>query len=345
MVACALPNTLEDRALAYRNSKGRAVLTGMLLILPLVAACGGGPTEGGQGTGTPGGEKVKITAGVAASQSSTALILGAKHGFFEEEGIELTIDDSATGAGGVPQLINGQQQAVLGGISGAITAVAAKIPVAIVSGSVNDREDPAGTQYQTIVPAGSDIQSFADLSGKTVAVNSLKCCWELWIREAIARDGGDQSSVNLVQLRFADAVTALREGKVDAISTVQPFATALRQEGYRDIGDSPAIAYGNPDNGNTVFYMSKQFIEQNPGIVERWRKALQRSADYANSHPEETRAQIIEKTGANAALVQSAPLPQYSAEIDREAVKKEAELLVKYGVIKEAPSLDSLIAS
>ena len=315
----------------------------MLLVLPLMAACGDTSTGGTQGT--PGSDQmVKITAGVAASQSSTALILGSEQGFFKDEGIELTIDDSATGAGGVPQLINGQQQAVLGGISGAITAVAANIPVSIVSGSVNDREDPAGTQYQTIVPADSDIQSFADLSGKTVAVNSLKCCWELWIREAIERDGGDQSSVNLVQLRFADAVTALREGKVDAISTVQPFATALRQEGYRDIGDSPAISYGNPNHGHPLFYMSKQFFELNPGIVDKWRKALQRSSDYANSHPEETRAQIIEKTGADAKLVQSAPLPQYSAQVDREAVKKEAELLVKYGVIKEAPSLDNLVA-
>ena len=329
--------------MVFRNLKSSAALTGMLLMLPFMAACGDTSSGGAQGTKATG-EMVKITAGVAASQSSTALILGAEQGYFKDEGIELTIDDSATGAGGVPQLINGQQQAVLGGISGAITAVAANIPVVIVSGSVNDREDPAGTQYQTIVPGDSAIRSFSDLSGKTVAVNSLKCCWELWIREAIERDGGDQSKVNLVQLRFADAVTALREGKVDAISTVQPFATALRQEGFRDIGDSPSIAYGNPNNGNTVFYMSKQFIEQNPGIVEKWRKALQKSADYANSHPEETRAQIIKKTGADAKLVQSAPLPQYSAEVDREAVKKESELLVKYGVIKEAPSLDSLVA-
>jgi NitT/TauT family transport system substrate-binding protein len=322
-----------------------------MLAMTLVTACGGG-SDGGQksGSGSGGGGSdtkaapVAITAGVAASQSSTALILGADQGFFKEQGIDLTIGQAATGAAAITQLINGQQQVALGGISPVISAAAGDIPIEIVSGAVNDRDDPAGTQYQTIVPADSNVKSFADLAGKTVAVNSLKCCWEFWIREAVAKDGADPNSLNLVQLPFPDAVTALRQGKVDAISTLQPFATALRKEGFRDIGDSPATAFGNPNNGNTVFYMSKQFIEQNPGIVDRWRTALEKSAEYANSHPDETRKQIIEKTGADPALVQSAPLPQYTAKIDRKTVESEGKFLVKYGVIKKAPDLDTLIA-
>ncbi|MFW3168804.1 ABC transporter substrate-binding protein [Geodermatophilus sp. CPCC 206100] len=332
----------------FSRRKDGVAVTGALLALTLVTACGGGSDDaassGGSGGGSGETETVAITAGVAASQSSTALLLGIEQGFFEDQGIEVTIGQSATGAAGITQLINGQQQVALGGISPVITAAAGDIPVSIVSGAVNDREDPAGTQYQTIVPADSDVQSFADLEGKTVAVNSLQCCWEFWIREAVEKDGGDPSTLELVQLPFPDAVTALRQGEVDAISTLQPFATALRQEGFRDIGDSPAVAFDNPENGNTVFYMSQQFIQENPGIVERWRTALEQSAEYANANPEATRAQIIEQTGADAELVQSAPLPQYSAEIDRDSIEKEGEFLVKYGVIEEAPDLDSLIA-
>jgi NitT/TauT family transport system substrate-binding protein len=328
----------------FRRRKQGVTLTGTLLALTLLTACGSDAAEGDQGNSNSETKTVAINAGVAASQSSAALILGVEQGFFEEEGIDVTIGQAATGAAAITQLINGDQQVGLGGISPVITAVAGDIPITIVSGAVNDREDPAGTQYQTIVPADSDIQSFADLEGKTVAVNSLKCCWEFWIREAVEMDGGDPDSLNLVQLPFPDAVTALRQGEVDAISTLQPFATALRQEGFRDIGDSPATAFDNPNNGNTVFYMSKQFIEENPGIVDRWRTALEKSAEYANAHPDETRAQIIEKTGADANLVQSAPLPQYTAEVDRDTVEKEGEFLVKYGVIEEAPDLDSLVA-
>jgi NitT/TauT family transport system substrate-binding protein len=328
----------------FRRRKQGVTLTGTLLALTLLTACGSDAAEGDEGNSNSETETVAINAGVAASQSSAALILGVEQGFFEEEGIDVTIGQAATGAAAITQLINGDQQVGLGGISPVITAVAGDIPITIVSGAVNDREDPAGTQYQTIVPADSDIQSFADLEGKTVAVNSLKCCWEFWIREAVEKDGGDPDSLNLLQVPFPEAVTALKQGEVDAISTLQPFATSLRQEGYRDIGDSPAVAFDNPDNGNTVFYMSQQFISENPGIVERWRRAMEKSAEYANEHPDETRAQIIEKTGADPALVESAPLPAYTAEVDRDTVEKEGEFLVQYGVIEEAPDLDSLVA-
>jgi NitT/TauT family transport system substrate-binding protein len=329
----------------FRRRKNGVAVTGTLLALTLVTACGGGSGASAQSSGSGGSDKpVAITAGVAASQSSTALILGEKQGFFKEQGINLTIGQAPTGAAAITQLINGQQQVGLGGISPVITAAAGGIPIQIVSGAVNDREDPAGTQYQTMVAGNSSIKTFADLAGKTVAVNSLKCCWEFWIREAVKHAGGNPDSLKLVQLPFADAVSALKQGQVDAISTLQPFATSLRQQGFRDIGDSPAVAYGNPNNGNTDFYMSKQFIQQNPGIVKRWRTALQKSADYANAHPDETRAQIVEKTGADAALVKSAPLPKYTAEVDRKAVEKEAGFLVKYGVIDKAPDIDTLVA-
>jgi len=327
------------------SRRGTAATGTALLAVVALAAAGCSSDTGASGSSGSGeGETVAITAGVAASQSSTALLLGQQQGFFEEEGIDLTIDYAASGAAATPQLINGQMQAVLGGISAAITSVDSGLPVVIVSGSVNDREDPDGTQYQTMVAEDSGIESFKDLEGKTVAVNSLSCCWEFWIREAVEKDGGDPDKVEMVQLAFADAVTALKQGKVDAASTAQPFATSLRQDGFRDIGDSPAIAYDDPDNGNTVFYMSRQFIDQHPGIVERWRAALAKSSEYANAHPDETREQIIAQTKADPELVQSAPLPQYSAELDRNAIEKEGEFLVKYGVLQKAPSLEDLIA-
>jgi NitT/TauT family transport system substrate-binding protein len=304
----------------------------------LLAACGGGGSSGAAEDGT-----VKIVAGVAATASSAALHIGLEKGFFAEERIDLEIGRAATGAAAITQVINGQQQVALGGISPVVTAVASNIPVVLVSGAVADRDSPDGTINQTIVTGDSPIRSFADLSGRTVAVNSLKCCWEFWIREAVAKSGGDPNSVNLVQLPFPDQVTALRQGTVDAISTVQPYATQLRQEGFRDIGDSPAVAFDNPNNANTLFYMARSFVEENPDIVQRWRRALQKSSDYANEHPDETRAKIVEQTSVDAELIRIAPLPLYTAEIDVDSVAKEAQFAVKYGVIPTAPDISQLV--
>ena len=321
-------------------------ISALLPVAVLLAACGdstGADGDNAAGAGATSGS-VKITVGVAASQSSTALLLGLAKGYFAEEGIDLTVGKSANSAAAIPQLINGQQQAALGSISPIIAAAASKIPVMIVSGAVADKPSAAGTQYQTIVAGDSGIKSFKDLAGKSVAVNSLKCCWEFWMREAVAKDGGDANALKMVQLSFPDQVTALKQGRVDAISTAQPYATELRQQGFRDIGDSPAAAFDNPNNGNTVYYMAKSFIDDHPGIVEKWRAALQKSSDYANAHPDETRAQIIKQTSADAELVKSAPLPEYTAQIDKPTIEKEAQFAVKYGVIKSAPDYSSFVA-
>ncbi|MFI6347141.1 ABC transporter substrate-binding protein [Streptomyces sp. NPDC050560] len=316
------------------------LLAGLTLLLSGCGALSGTNSLGG---GSDDG-LVSITAGVAASQSSTAVIVGAKHGFFQQNGIDLTLAHAGTGAGAITQVINGQQQVALGGISPVIIAAASKIPVTIVSGSVADRPSDDGAQYQTMVAGKSPVRSFRDLEGRTVAVNSLKCCWEFWIREAIRKDGGDPAKVKLVQLAFPDQVTALKQGKVDAISTAQPYATSLRQSGYRDIGDSPAVAFDDPSADNTVFFMSRTFIKDHPGIVERWRKAVQQSSEYANAHPEETRAAAVEQTGADPKLVSTAPLPAYTSLVSRKVIEKEASFTVKYGVVDSAPQYETYVA-
>jgi NitT/TauT family transport system substrate-binding protein len=320
--------------------KAACLLAGTALLLTGCGALSGTNSL----TGSTDDGRVNITAGVAASQSSTAIIVGAKHGFFRQNGIDLKLAPAATGAGAITQVINGQQQVALGGISPVITAAASHIPVEIVSGAVADKPSAAGTQYQTMVAGNSPIKSFRDLKGKTVAVNSLKCCWEFWIKEAVEKDGGAPGSVRLVQLPFPDQVTALKQGKVDAISTAQPYATSLRQQGFRDIGDSPSVAFGDPDADNTVFFMSRSFVKNNPGIVERWRRAVKQSSDYANAHPKETRAAIVKQTSADPRLVASAPLPRYTADLSRKVVEKEASFTVKYGVVDSAPKYSTFVA-
>lgn len=322
-----------------KRSRIRGLGAALITVAALVTtACSGGAGGGGGGDDT-----IDIVAGVAPSSSPVAMLLGVEQGFFEEEGLNVTTTPAATGAAGVTQLINGQVQVALGGLSGTVTAVDQGIPVAFVSGGVADHEDENGTQYQTLVAGDSDIESFSDLEGKTVAVNSLKCCWELWMREAVENDGGDQKNVEFVQLAFADGVTALRSGEVDAISTLQPFATQLRNDGFRDIGDSAASAFGDPDASNTMYFMARPFVEKNPEVVERWRAALKKSADYADEHPDETRAKIAEQTKTDLADLEGVPLPEYVSELDTDAVEAEAGFLVKYGVIDEAPALDELI--
>jgi NitT/TauT family transport system substrate-binding protein len=320
-----------------------AVFAAVALSAVALTGCGNEGTPDTNTTGA-GADLLPIEVGVAPSSSSVSLRLGVREGFFEEEGLDVTIGDTASGANALSPILNGQQQFGLGGISPTVTAISAGVPVIIASGSVTDRQTDNGAVYQTIVSPDSGIERFRDLEGKVVAVYSVACCWEFWIREAIEKDGGDGSKVEVTQLPFADQVTALKAGNVDAISTLQPYATQLRDEGFIDIGDSPAAAFDNPESGNTIYYTSTTFLQENPDALEKWHRALQKSSDYANENPDEVIKMYVELTGGDPDLLARAPLPVYTAEADVATILLEAGFLVKYGVIDKAPSESQLIA-
>ncbi len=324
------------------------IVLGAVVVAATVAAVSGcssnpGPAPTDASSSGAALTPIDIVAGVATSMSSIDLLIGIDQGFFKDEGLNVTTVPVQTGAAGVTQLVSNQIQVALGGLSGTITAAAQGIPIVFVSGGIADTKSDAGTWYETLVSPTSGIKSFKDLAGKKVALNSVNCCWDFWTRESVAADGGDQSTLQMVQLPFAQQAAALKAGQVDAITTQQPFAKQAEQQGFVSLGDPAAIAYGNAENGNTDYFMASAFVASHPDVVTRWRAALQKSADYANANPDAVRKVAVDNVKLDSALVAAAPVPNFVSAIDKDAIQSETNWLLKYKVIPSAPSLDTMI--
>jgi NitT/TauT family transport system substrate-binding protein len=215
-----------------------------------------------------------------------------------------------------------------------ITGAAQGIPVKVVSGGAKSAEVDGKTSYAVIAKDDPSIRRFKDLEGKTVGVNSLQGNWEVTLRESIERDGGDPSKVELVQIPFAEQGAALRQGRVDAISTFQPFATAIEGEGdYQNLGDPQAAALADPEAASTVTYMPTKFINEHPDAVKGYVAAITEAAEIANKDPELVRELTTKHTQIPAKLVDAAPVPSFTTAMSPEMVDRWTELLVKYGVI------------
>jgi len=331
-----------------RKRTTRVALVGLVAAASLVAVAGCADTPEPAVTVTnSAGEtytQLDIVAGVATSMSSVDLLIGIQHGFFKEVGLNVTTVPVQTGAAGVTQLTSNQIQVALGGLSGTISAVAGGNKIVFISGGIADAESSAGTWYQTLVSPTSGISSFKDLAGKKVAVNSLNCCWDYWTREAITAAGGDQSKVQLVQIGFAQQAAALKAGQVDAITTQQPFAKQAEVAGFKSLGDPAAIAYGSKTNGNTDYFSAQAYLDAHPDFVKRWRIALKKSADYANSHPDEVRSMGVSVVNLDGATVAAMPLPNFVVDIDKDAIQKEIDWGIKYKTITTAPTVAQLVA-
>lgn len=83
---------------------------------------------------------------------------------------------------------------------------------------------------QIFVAADSDIQTIADLKGKTVSMGSAGSGGEMAARALLSAYGLDYTTVNAQFMGESDGATALKDGKIDAMIATHPLASAALTE-------------------------------------------------------------------------------------------------------------------
>ena len=83
---------------------------------------------------------------------------------------------------------------------------------------------------QVFVAADSDIQSIADLKGRTVSMGSAGSGGEMAARALLSAYGLDYTTVNAQFMGESDGASALKDGKIDAMIATHPLASAALTE-------------------------------------------------------------------------------------------------------------------
>jgi len=322
----------------------------LLATVLTVAACGGDDSSSSSGSAastssgsaTSGSEPISLA--LTPSSGAVCIRLADKRGLFKKNNVAIKyVPPAATGAAQIAQILNGQIDAGAGAYTGAITAVANNLPVVITNAQDEDYSVDGQTAFATVVGKNSGITSFKQLEGKSVAVNSLQGNWEVSLKEAIEKDGGDPSKVKLVAIPFPDQITALKSGRVDAISTLQPFIAQMTSQGFKSIGDPQAIGFGGKtDSVVDVMFVGKKWAAEHDAALKGFTAAMQEGNAWCNAHPEEVRKEIIAFTKASPDVVNATPVPKYTEKLGATTTDDWSKLLVKYGIIKKAPPKDQV---
>lgn len=302
-----------------------------------LAACGEGGADASDST---------ITVALTPAATSACLKVTADRGEFSKQGLTVKfVNAPPTSSAQIAQILNGQVTAGLGGTSALVSAAAQGLPVAITNGNDQDYDVGGQSAFAVMVNKDSGITSFKQLEGKTVAVNSLKGSWEISLREAVASDGGDPGRVKLLAVPFPDQAAALKSGRVDAVSTLQPFISMLSQDGLVSIGDPQAQALDHPDSMGSVTFMSQKYLAAHTHLVKRFVDTMTAGTEWCNHHPDKMRKAIAEFTKIPRQVADAAPVPKYTTAVSRADVERWASLLEKYGVIDKAPPTSGLLWS
>jgi NitT/TauT family transport system substrate-binding protein len=317
---------------AGRARRVAAALTGMAMVLS-AAACGGGdeePAATGDGALTP------ITVGALPTANTAALNLGVEQGFFEDEGLDVTVEYAQGGATMVTTLVSGDYDVIGAGYVPTLSAIAQGLPLKFISGGDLGADTDEEEWQVVLVKGDSAIQTPADLVGKRVAVNAVKGVLEVALRASLDELGIDSSSIQLVEIPFPDMPANLESGNVDAVYAPEPFITSILDAGGRQVlAPPPTIA---PGFINGAWETSDQFIAEQPEAVDAFVAGMTRALEYAQDNPDEVRRIIPSYTQIPQEVADRIRLPVFDAELDPDAISDLAELAVKYGVIETAPA-------
>lgn len=267
----------------------------------------------------------------------TATVVQADEaGYLEEAGIDAELIQTEGGAAAIPSLISGEVDILYSNYTSILLAAEQGLPVAIVSGN-----DIAKDDHGIFVTEDSDIEEFADIEGKSFAVNNLQNIGTVSVYAQLEELGISPDSVDLMEMPNPDMAPAVANGNVDAIWQVEPFQTISKQSGLKRIGDMFAGPAADMPVGGWV--TTQEFAQENPEVIAAFRDALSQSADELQGNEDLHLELVPQYTEIDDAVAQELTLPHYDTEVNLDALQYGADLMEEYEITSGPLDVSELI--
>jgi len=293
--------------------------------------------------GVPGNAQMQrpgpLRIGSTANDGYAEPFYAKDQGFFERAGLDVDVQAFANGAGVTQALAGGALDV---GITNAISlANAVEHGLGFQFFAAAATYNPA--EVALCVAADSPIQSAKDLNGKTVGTTAIRDSNSLHIVAWMDLNGGDSSTIQLVEVPFSAMAAAIRRGTVVAAPIGEPALTAALQAGGIRIIGHPMDVYGKHFMVGGWFARS-DFIAGNVALLRRLRGAIYEVAAWANAHPDESAAILAKYARMDPAVVRAMNRAPYGTALTPDMLQPYLDVGYKYKYVGRQLKASDLIA-
>ncbi|WP_433379467.1 ABC transporter substrate-binding protein [Actinoplanes sp. CA-142083] len=281
----------------------------------------------------------RLDVGVVTVIDIAPLYLGIEKGFFAKRQLQVTPKPRQGGSLIVAAVVSGNQHIGFSNNTSLLIGASKGLPLRIVAAG-NQAAD--GDYAAIFTRADSKIGSPKDLVGKTIAVNNLNNVGPLSINAALQASGVDITRIKFVEVSFPEMGAALAQRRVDAAWAVEPFASAIKANGGAKVllRPYPLVA---PHFPVASYFTSESFAASDPGVVDRFRQAMNESLTYAQGHPDEVRRILPTYINLTPEVAAHVVLPEWSTDVEAPLLRRTAELALKYGYLTTEPDVTRLV--
>lgn len=257
-----------------------AMLLTVAMLGGALAACGGGDTTStpSGNTGTPAGnsetptvETVDINVGYMPNYGGLWSLMTAKEkGFFEEEGLNVTLTQFEDGPTIIAAMENGSVN--FGYIGQGAHKLCVQGNATIIALSHISNGDA--------IIGGPGISTIEDLKGKVVAYSSGTSSEDI-LRNALTAHNMTMDDIQAMDMDAPSIVTAMMSGGVDACATWSPNSLTILEgmEGTTKLADN--MTFSDTTVSLASWIATPKYLEENRDVAVRFVRALMKAMDYA----------------------------------------------------------------
>lgn len=257
-----------------------AMLLAVAMLGGALAACGGGETAStpSGNTGTPAGnsetpsvETVNINVGYMPNYGGLWSLMTAKEkGFFEEEGLNVTLTQFEDGPTIIAAMENGSVN--FGYIGQGAHKLCVQGNATIIALSHISNGDA--------LIGGPGITTVEDLKGKVVAYSSGTSSEDI-LRNALTAHNMTMDDIQAMDMDAPSIVTAMMSGGVDACATWSPNSLTILEgmEGTTKLADN--MTFSDTTVSLASWIATPKYLEENRNVTVRFVRALMKAMDYA----------------------------------------------------------------
>jgi len=261
-----------------------------------------------------------------------------ERGFFPQ--LRLDVRHLPHGAAVVAAVASGEIQLGFCNLFAFAQAFARGSPVRVLAAGQLFRVE-ASKSFALVVRADAPYQAAKDLNGKKIGAASPVSIVGIGPKAWIDRNGGDSSTVEVVQVPFGTVEQALETGRVDAVSATLSDLAAVKKIDIRVLG-YPTDAIGPPFIGS-AWYAHTAWISANRDLARRCAQALVEAAKWANAHQDDSGEILMKYLRLTPEDVRSLKGHRviYGERLDPSLMQPIISVAARYGIIpKVLPAFD-----
>ena len=314
-------------------------LAAVLTAGALVAVVGCGDDEAAT-TQSDASGPTKVRVSYVPATTVLPLHVAQQQGFFEKQGLEVSLKEAAN-ISDIPATLGRQFDIALGTATDLIKAGGAGVDVVQIAGNTIDTKD--NPFVQLMVGKKSKVNSVADLAGKKVGTPTLGGVIHAAVQYSAKQANVDPAKIQGVEAPSPTLPDQLKAGRIDAVEALEPFATTMKQNGARSLGD-PFAAIGQPLATN-FWIANGAWARENTDVVDKYVAALEEAVAYIETNAKPSRKILQEYTKMPPKVSQIVPLPTWNFDIRADDLTKWVNVLKEVGQFKGDVDPQKLVLS